>query len=89
MWGTRRRRADRRGRPARTASRRASSLSDGEKVTREITRDPGAGGQRIPFRVGTVSPVRFTIESATGTSSKKQIAIAEIEFFGRSSAKSA
>ncbi|GGJ64434.1 NADase-type glycan-binding domain-containing protein [Streptomyces brasiliensis] len=65
------------------------TLSDGKTVNRRITLDPGAGGQRIPFRVGTVSSVRFTIESATGTSSKKQVAIAEIEFFGPSTANSA
>ncbi|WP_328635951.1 NADase-type glycan-binding domain-containing protein [Streptomyces canus] len=64
------------------------TLSDGKTVTRRITLDPGAGGQRIPFRVGTVSSVRFTIESATGTSPKKQVSIAEIEFFGPSSARS-
>ncbi|WP_330283747.1 NADase-type glycan-binding domain-containing protein [Streptomyces sp. NBC_00588] len=64
------------------------TLSNGKTVTRKITLDPGAGGQRIPFRVGTVSSVRFTIVSATGTSSKKQVAIAEIEFFGPSSANS-
>lgn len=65
------------------------TLSNGKTTKREITLDPGAGGQRIPFRVGTVSSVRFTIESASGTSSKKQVAIAEIEFFGPSSANSA
>ncbi|MFG2792172.1 NADase-type glycan-binding domain-containing protein [Streptomyces sp. NPDC048419] len=65
------------------------TLSNGKTTKREVTLDPGAGGQRIPFRVGTVSSVRFTIESASGTSSKKQVAIAEIEFFGPSSANSA
>jgi hypothetical protein len=64
------------------------TLSNGRTTTRKITLDPGSGGQRIPFRVGTVSSVRFTIKSATGTSSKKQVAIAEIEFFGRSSTNS-
>ncbi|NEB05170.1 zinc ribbon domain-containing protein [Streptomyces sp. SID13726] len=64
------------------------TLADGSTTTRRITLDPGAGSQRIPFRVGTVSAVRFTIETATGTSSTKQVAIAEIEFFGPSSANS-
>ena len=64
------------------------TLSNGKTTKRQVTLDPGAGGQRIPFRVGTVSSVRFTIESASGTSSKKQVAIAEIEFFGPSSANS-
>ncbi|MET9383042.1 zinc ribbon domain-containing protein [Streptomyces sp. NPDC002928] len=64
------------------------TLADGKTITRDITLDPGAGGQRIAFRVGKVSTVRFTIESATGTSASKQVAIAEIEFFGPSSANS-
>ncbi|MGI5458345.1 NADase-type glycan-binding domain-containing protein [Streptomyces sp. CA-249302] len=64
------------------------TLSNGKTTSRDITLDPGAGGQRIPFRVGTVSAVRFTIESATSTSSKKQVSIAEIEFFGPSNANS-
>jgi len=35
---------------------------------------------------GEVTAVRFTIESAYQTSGSKQVAIAEIEFFGRSNA---
>ncbi|WP_172385866.1 zinc ribbon domain-containing protein [Streptomyces sp. MNP-20] len=57
---------------------------DGSTATRELTLDPGAGGQRRAFRVGEVTRVRFTVESAHAASDKKQVAIAEIELFGRS-----
>lgn len=57
---------------------------DGKVKTRELTLDPGPGGQRRAFRVGEVTKVRFTIESAHAASAKKQVAIAEIELFGRS-----
>ncbi|WP_030663286.1 NADase-type glycan-binding domain-containing protein [Streptomyces rimosus] len=57
---------------------------DGRITTRELTLDPGAGGQRRAFRVGEATAVRFTIESAHAASAEKQVAIAEIELFGRS-----
>ncbi|MET9762119.1 zinc ribbon domain-containing protein [Streptomyces sp. NPDC006372] len=60
--------------------------ADGRTTTRKLTLDQGAGPQRRAFRVGEVSAVRFTIDSAYGTSAKKQVSIAEIEFFGPSSA---
>ncbi|MFI5684869.1 NADase-type glycan-binding domain-containing protein [Streptomyces sp. NPDC051636] len=60
--------------------------ADGKTETRELTLDQGAGGQRRAFRVGEVTAVRFTIESAYQTSASKQVAIAEIEFFGPSHA---
>ncbi|WP_260459930.1 hypothetical protein, partial [Streptomyces sp. WAC04114] len=59
---------------------------DGKTTSRGLTLDQGAGPQRRAFRVGEVTAVRFTIDSAYGTSAKKQVAIAEIEFFGPSSA---
>ncbi|MGK9459721.1 NADase-type glycan-binding domain-containing protein [Streptomyces sp. G6] len=59
---------------------------DGSTTTRDLTLDQGAGDQRRPFRVGEVTKVRFTIESAHAASADKQVAIAEIEFFGPSSA---
>jgi hypothetical protein len=59
---------------------------DGQTTTRDLTLDQGAGPQRRPFRVGDVTKVRFTIESAHAASAKKQVALAEIEFFGPSSA---
>ncbi|EFL35173.1 conserved hypothetical protein [Streptomyces viridochromogenes DSM 40736] len=62
--------------------------ADGKTTTRQLTLDQGAGPQRRAFRVGEVSAVRFTIDSAYGTSAKKQVSIAEIEFFGPSSANS-
>ncbi|MGX9884461.1 NADase-type glycan-binding domain-containing protein [Streptomyces sp. NPDC002276] len=60
------------------------TTADGKTTTREINLDQGAGAQRRAFRVGEVTSVRFTIESAYGTSGKKQVSIAEIEFFGPS-----
>ncbi|ANB07097.1 hypothetical protein SAM40697_3139 [Streptomyces ambofaciens] len=62
------------------------TTKDGSTTTRDLTLDQGAGGQRRPFRVGEVTKVRFTIESAHAASADKQVAIAEIEFFGPSSA---
>ncbi|CAM5616324.1 zinc ribbon domain-containing protein [Streptomyces violaceorubidus] len=62
------------------------TMKDGSVKTRDLTLDQGAGGQRRPFRVGEVTKVRFTIESAHAASAKKQVAISEIEFFGPSSA---
>ncbi|MFK0256208.1 NADase-type glycan-binding domain-containing protein [Streptomyces sp. NPDC090445] len=59
---------------------------DGKVTTRRLTLDQGAGGQRRPFPVGEVTKVRFTVESSHTTSADKQVAIAEIEFFGPSNA---
>ncbi|GGM03701.1 hypothetical protein GCM10010129_53940 [Streptomyces fumigatiscleroticus] len=64
------------------------TTKDGKTTTRELTLDQAAGGQRRAFRVGEVTKVRFTIESAYAASANKQVSIAEIEFFGRSSASS-
>lgn len=57
---------------------------DGTTATRELTLDPATGAQRRSFRVGEVTRVRFTIDSAHAASARKQVAIAEIELFGRS-----
>lgn len=62
------------------------TLADGKRVTRELTLDQGTGGQRRTFRAGEVTAVRFTLESACQASASKQVAIAEIEFFGPSNA---
>ncbi|GAA0587791.1 NADase-type glycan-binding domain-containing protein [Streptomyces crystallinus] len=61
------------------------TTKDGKTTNREITLDQGAGAQRRPFRIVDVLRVRFTLESAYAASGDKQVAIAEIEFFGRSS----
>ncbi|MFF8731281.1 NADase-type glycan-binding domain-containing protein [Streptomyces sp. NPDC015171] len=60
--------------------------ADGKTTTRHLNLDQGAGPQRVPFRVGEVTAVRFTLESAYQPSPTKQVAIAEIEFFGPSHA---
>ncbi|MFF7266511.1 zinc ribbon domain-containing protein [Streptomyces sp. NPDC008159] len=60
------------------------TAADGAKSTRIINLDQGAGGQRRTFRVGEVTAVRFVLRSAYGADAKKQVSIAEIEFFGRS-----
>lgn len=62
------------------------TTADGKKTTRFLTLDQGSGGQRRAFRVGSVTAVRFVIRSAHAASGDKQVAIAEIEFFGRSNA---
>ncbi|MFJ2174062.1 NADase-type glycan-binding domain-containing protein [Streptomyces sp. NPDC087851] len=59
--------------------------ADGTKFTRQIVLDQVSGPQRRKFRVGEVSSVRFIIRSAYGTGPDKQVSIAEIEFFRRSS----
>ncbi|MFK8906979.1 NADase-type glycan-binding domain-containing protein [Streptomyces sp. YS-3] len=61
------------------------TTKDGRTTTRDITLDQGAGGQRRSFRVGDAVRVRLTVETAYATSGDKQVAIAEVEFFGRSS----
>ena len=61
------------------------TTADGKTQTRDLTLDQGSGGQRRAFRVGNVTAVRFILRSAYGTGTDKQVAIAEIEFFGPSS----
>ncbi|MER5460470.1 discoidin domain-containing protein [Streptomyces sp. NPDC002668] len=61
------------------------TTADGRTTTRNLTLDQGAGSQRRSFRVGEVSAVRFILRSAHGAAADKQVSIAEIEFFGRSS----
>ncbi|NEC92476.1 zinc ribbon domain-containing protein, partial [Streptomyces sp. SID12501] len=64
------------------------TTADGKTTTRTLTLDRGPGGQRRAFRVGDVTSVRLILRSAYGAASDKQVAIAEIEFFGRSSSNS-
>ena len=60
------------------------TAADGSVSTKTLVLDQSAGGQRRKFRVGEAETVRFTVLSAYGADAKKQVAIAEIEFFGRS-----
>ncbi|UWM49661.1 zinc ribbon domain-containing protein [Streptomyces carpaticus] len=60
------------------------TTSDGGRTTHEITLDQGAGAQLRAFRAKDVVSVRFTLLTAYAPSEEKQVAIAEIEFFGPS-----
>jgi hypothetical protein len=62
------------------------TTADGRTTTRTLNLDQAAGAQRRAFRARDVVAVRFTIESSYAFSSKKQVALAEIEFFGPSNA---
>ncbi|WP_030681877.1 NADase-type glycan-binding domain-containing protein [Streptomyces cellulosae] len=64
------------------------TTADGKKVTRPIVLDQGSGGQRRTFTVGSVTSVRFVLQSSYGVADDKQPAIAEIEFFGPSHGRS-
>ncbi|MDT0321577.1 NADase-type glycan-binding domain-containing protein [Streptomyces millisiae] len=61
------------------------TTQEGSTTTRELTLDPGLGPQRRQFRAEGVTSVRFTILSSYGAAADRQVAIAEIEFFGPSS----
>ncbi|MFJ6700280.1 NADase-type glycan-binding domain-containing protein [Streptomyces sp. NPDC091272] len=65
------------------------TTKDGRTTTRTLILDQGPGGQRRAFRVAEVTKVRFTVESAYGASASKQVALAEIEFFGPSRGENA
>jgi hypothetical protein len=60
------------------------TMDDGKVVTKELVLDQASGFQHRDFRFHDVRTVRFTLETAYNTSDKKQVAIAEIEFFGPS-----
>ncbi|MFJ9563320.1 NADase-type glycan-binding domain-containing protein [Streptomyces fuscichromogenes] len=62
--------------------------ADGKTETREVILDQTAGGQVRALRAADVVSVRFTIESSYRAPGRTQVAIAEIEFFGPSSANS-
>ncbi|MBQ0983523.1 zinc ribbon domain-containing protein [Streptomyces sp. F63] len=59
------------------------TTADGTKETRMLTLDQGARQER-PLRARDVVSVRFTVVSSFGAAADKQVAIAEIEFFGPS-----
>ncbi|WP_329455863.1 NADase-type glycan-binding domain-containing protein [Streptomyces sp. NBC_01497] len=60
------------------------TTDDGKVSTKELLLDPSSGFQSRDFRFHDVTSVRFTLETAYNTDGKKQVAIAEIEFFGAS-----
>ncbi|WP_327177137.1 zinc ribbon domain-containing protein [Streptomyces sp. NBC_01335] len=60
------------------------TTADGKTTRSRLTLDDGAGGQARNFRYDDVTKVRFTVQSSYHTSSTKQVAFAEIEFFGPS-----
>ncbi|MFJ3777939.1 NADase-type glycan-binding domain-containing protein [Streptomyces sp. NPDC090075] len=62
--------------------------ADGKTEDRELTLDQMVGGQTRNLRAADVVSVRFTIESSYQASAETQVAIAEIELFGPSSASS-
>ncbi|MER7396860.1 zinc ribbon domain-containing protein [Streptomyces sp. NPDC000151] len=64
------------------------TTSKGHHLTRSFTLDQASGAQRVPFRVGEVSSVRFVVRSSYQPNADNQVSFAEIEFFGRSQASS-
>ncbi|KUN41106.1 hypothetical protein AQJ30_04270 [Streptomyces longwoodensis] len=60
------------------------TTADGKEESRFLTLDQAAGGQRRAFRAGEVTAVRLIVRSSYAASADKQVAIAEIEFFGPS-----
>jgi hypothetical protein len=64
------------------------TTADGKKQSRFVTLDGASGGQARAFRAKDVTSVRFILRSAFGATADKQVAIAEIEFFGPSSSSS-
>ncbi|MFC1418219.1 NADase-type glycan-binding domain-containing protein [Streptacidiphilus cavernicola] len=61
------------------------TTADGRTRNRLLTLDQAGGGQSRALRFSGVSSVRFVLQSAYGASADKQVAVAEIEFFGPSS----
>ncbi|MFJ2112270.1 MULTISPECIES: NADase-type glycan-binding domain-containing protein [unclassified Streptomyces] len=60
------------------------TTKNNETITRFLDLNEGSGAQRRTFRVADATVVRFILRSAYGAAADKQVAIAEIEFFGRS-----
>ncbi|MCA1219774.1 discoidin domain-containing protein [Streptomyces sp. 8L] len=60
------------------------TMDNGKVVTKQIILDQVAGFQERSLQVHDVTSVRFILNTAYGISSKKQVAIAEIELFGPS-----
>ncbi|MFE4513867.1 zinc ribbon domain-containing protein [Kitasatospora sp. NPDC056783] len=62
--------------------------SDGTTTMRRLTLDDTPGPQAFALRGAGVTKVRLILRSAYGASDTTQVAIAELEFFGRSAAAS-
>jgi hypothetical protein len=60
------------------------TMDTGQVVRKDLVLDQVAGFQQRSFQFHDVSTVRFVLDTAYNTSSKTQVAIAEIEFFGPS-----
>jgi hypothetical protein len=60
------------------------TTDSGKVTTKELILDQASGFQLRDFRFHNVTSVRFTLLTAYNTGPKKQVAIAEIEFFGPS-----
>lgn len=60
------------------------TTDSGRTYTKHLTLDQGAGFQKRELRAKNVSTVRLRLKSAYGTAADKQVAIAEVEFFGPS-----
>jgi hypothetical protein len=60
------------------------TMDDGKVVTQDLILDQVSGFQQRNFQFRNVRSVRFNLETAYGIGAKKQVAIAEIEFFGPS-----
>ncbi|MGW4896741.1 zinc ribbon domain-containing protein [Kitasatospora sp. NPDC004240] len=58
--------------------------ADGDTETRTVELS-GDGPQRVRLRAGRVTKVRLVVRSAYGVAPGKQVAVAEVEFFGRKS----
>ncbi|MBY8888864.1 zinc ribbon domain-containing protein [Streptomyces sp. PTM05] len=65
------------------------TTADGKTTTRPIVLDEGAGPQQRAFHADNVTAVRFVLQSAYGAAPDKQVAIAEVEFFGPSNGNGA
>ncbi|MGH3243581.1 MAG: NADase-type glycan-binding domain-containing protein, partial [Spirillospora sp.] len=61
--------------------------SDGKRRTTALTLDDAPGPQKLKLRGDNVVKVRLTIRSAYGVASNRQVCIAEVEFFTRSTLK--
>ncbi|WP_371482304.1 zinc ribbon domain-containing protein [Kitasatospora sp. NBC_00315] len=61
--------------------------ADGRSETRQVELT-GDGAQRVKLRAARVTKVRVVLRSAFGVAAGKQVAVAELEFFGRTSSGS-